>query len=277
MNARHGKGATRFYFVDEAGDGIIFDRRGKVVIGTPGCSRFFLLGLLDVPDPLVLGTGLKELRTRLLADPFFSGVPSMQPEAKKTAPAFHAKDDVPEVRWEVFRVLKEHAGLRFFAVVTDKRRALDYVRQRQAREPSYRYHPNEIYSYLVRRLFRDRLHKDASYDVCFSKRGKSDRTAALQAELEGARRNLQNRWGIVSNAPIRISAGSPVRSPGLQAADYFLWSVQRLYERGEDRYVRYLCHAFRLVHDIDDTRRARYGEYYTKDRPLTLEVLKGRL
>jgi hypothetical protein len=40
-----------------------------------------------------------------LADPYFKGVPSMQADAKKTALFFHAKDDLPEVRREVFRVL----------------------------------------------------------------------------------------------------------------------------------------------------------------------------
>ena len=53
----------------------------------------------------------------------------MQREARKTAVAFHAKDDLPEVRREVFALLKNSPGLRFFAVVTDKMRVLEYVRQ----------------------------------------------------------------------------------------------------------------------------------------------------
>ena len=31
-----------------------------------------------------------------------------------------------------------------------------------------------------------------------------------------------------------------------------------------------------LVQDIDDTREARYGRYYTQKRPLTAETLRGR-
>lgn len=58
--------------------------------------------------------------------------------------------------------------------------------------------------------------------------------------------------------------------------DYLLWALQRLYERGEDRYVELMWPAFRLVHDIDDTRETKYGEYYTEKNPLTLEVLKQR-
>ena len=43
--------SIRYYFVDEGGDGILFSRKGKVLVGTEGCSRFFILGLLDVPNP----------------------------------------------------------------------------------------------------------------------------------------------------------------------------------------------------------------------------------
>ncbi len=89
----------------------------------------------------------------------------MQPHEGKTALKFHAKDDLPEVRREVFRLLQKQTALRFFAVVTDKMRVVDYVRQRNLRDTSYHYHPNEIYDYLVRRLFRDRLHKQTSMSL----------------------------------------------------------------------------------------------------------------
>ena len=62
----------------------------------------------------------------------------------------------------------------------------------------------------------------------------------------------------------------------MQAANYFSWALQRLYERGEDRYVQYLWDAFGLVHDIDDTRQAPYGVYYNKKNVLTSEALKDR-
>lgn len=113
-------------------------------MGTEGCSRYFTLGLLDVADPVELQIQIDALRARLLADPYFPGVPSMQPEAGKTAIAFHAKDDLPEVRREVFALLRDMDGLRFFAVVKDKRRVLADVRQRNAHDPHYRYHPNEL-------------------------------------------------------------------------------------------------------------------------------------
>jgi len=51
---------------------------------------------------------MNNLRQSLLADPYFKRVPSMQPAARKTALMFHAKDDVPEVRRDVFALLQKH-------------------------------------------------------------------------------------------------------------------------------------------------------------------------
>lgn len=45
--------------------------------------------------------------------------------------AFHARDDVAEVRREVFRVLMQH-DLRFYAAVRSESALLDYVKQRGA-------------------------------------------------------------------------------------------------------------------------------------------------
>ncbi len=232
--------SVRHYFVDEAGDGTLFGRTGRVILGEEGCSLFFILGLLDVSDPQTLADDIERLRSRLLADPYFKNVPSMLPAAKKTARVFHATDDLPEVRREVFSLLLAHDGLRFLAVVRDKRRLLEYVRQRNERSHEYRYHPNELYDFMVRILFRPLLHKDDEYNICFASRGSSARTEALHAALRTA-----------------------------------IWALQRLYERRDGRYVEFLWPRFRLVIDRDDTRHNRYGEYYTQKKPLTSAALES--
>lgn len=183
--------STRYYFVDEAGDGTLFDSKGRVIIGNEGCSRFFILGFVDISDPVSLASEMSALRATLLADPYLSGIPSMRPDQRKTAICFHAKDDVAEVRREVFALLRRYAAMRFFAVVKDKRAVLDYVLSRNERESRYRYEPNELYDHLVRRLFKSMLHKDGAYNIYFARRGKSDRTAALQSTIEAARQKFQ--------------------------------------------------------------------------------------
>jgi hypothetical protein len=271
------RNAMRTYYVDEAGDGTLFDAKGRVIAGAEGCSNYFILGMLDIAAPEALAQEMEVLRCKLLDDPYFRGVPSMQPGARKTALAFHAKDDVAEVRREVFALLLRQ-DLGFYAVVRNKHKVIEYVRQRNEQESGYRYQPNDLYDYMVRRLFRSLLHKDDSYSIYFSKRGKQDRTAALQLALEQTREQFSRTSGIQSTAPIKVLPRAPGDCPGLQTVDYFLWALQRLCERREDRYVEYLRPAFRMVHDLDDTRQSRHGVYYTKKRPLiaaALEELPG--
>jgi hypothetical protein len=55
----------------------------------------------------------------------------------------------------------------------------------------------------------------------------------------------------------------------LQAADYFLWALQRHYERQESRYLDSVWSKVGLVHAVDETDVAPYGVYYTKKKPLT--------
>jgi len=265
--------SVRSYFVDESGDGTLFDKYGRVIVGIEGCSRFFILGLVDIADPDTVGRELNDLQAQLLADSYFKGVPSMQPESRKTALAFHAKDDLPEVRREVFSLLQRHE-FHFSAIVRDKLEVVKYVRQRGKHDTAYRYHPNELYDYMVRRIFKDRLHKDDAYNIYFAKRGKSDRTAALLKALTTARERFCAQHGITNEACLNVILTTPTECPGQQVADYFLWALQRLYERHEERYIALLWPSVSVVHDVDDTREAPYGVYYTRKKPLTLAAIR---
>ncbi|MBL9091405.1 MAG: DUF3800 domain-containing protein [Planctomycetaceae bacterium] len=263
------------YFVDEAGDPTLFNRGKQIVVGKEGCSTYFVLGLLDIAAPEVVGKQLHELRESILADPYFKNVPSLQPERRKTALGFHAKDDLPEIRREVFSLLMKHE-MRFFAVVRDKRRIVQRVQERNRIRPRYRYHPNQLYDRCVSRLFKDRLHKEEAYRIVFAKRGSTDRTASLRTALENARANFRRSWGVDATAPIEVVASGAIGDPCLQAVDYFLWALQRLYERDESRYLEFVWSKVGLVYDVDDLRNHEYGEYYTQRNPLTRDALAKR-
>jgi hypothetical protein len=261
------------FFVDEAGDPTLFGSKGKVLVGTEGCSRFFILGTLDVEAPDTLAGCLSDLRTRLLGDPYFKNVPSMQPHEKRTALYFHAKDDLPEVRREVLSLLQQQR-VRFSAIVRDKLRVLAYARRRNETDPEYRYHPNELYDFMVRRLFKQRLHTHGAYRICFARRGNSDRTQALTHVLETARQRFAVGRSIAAEPQITVVPASPIREAGLQAVDYFLWALQRTFEKLEDRFLQLLWPQCSLVVDADDTRAKGYGTYYTNKKPLTAAALK---
>ena len=164
-----------------------------------------MLGKLDIDDSETLTRELDALRIRLLADPYFKGVPSMQADERKTAVAFHAKDDVPEVRREVFSLLLRHE-LRFYAVVRDKQQVLAYVRQQNERDAAYRYNENELYDSLVRHLFKRRFYQADHLRISFARRGRSDRNKALRAAIEQARRDFEQDFP----RSLRLSIHPPI-------------------------------------------------------------------
>jgi hypothetical protein len=177
------------------------------------------------------------------------------------------------VRREVFSLIQRHS-IRFSAIVRDKLRVLAYVRRRNETDADYRYRPDELYDFMVRRLFKQRLHKHGAYRVCFARRGKSNRTEALSLALETTRREFAAERGIAAEAQIEVVPTSPFHEPALQAVDYFLWALQRTFERHEDRFLQLLWPQCSLVLDADDTRAKGYGSYYTKQKPLTAAALK---
>lgn len=262
------------YCVDEAGDPTIWGRRGKVIIGSEGCSSYLILGSVMIGDIVLLSQSLDALRNELLSDPYFRKVPSMQPENRKTAVCFHAKDDLPEVRREVFNLLLEQ-DIEFHAVVRCKRRAMRTVTDFRIMNPDYRYDGNQFYDDLVRRLFRDKLHRHGHYNITFAVRGASDRTQALREALESARDKYCRSHDIAHSSTFAINAMEPKDHAGLQVADYLLWSLQRLYEKGEDRFVELMWPKFHCVWDCDD-RRAEEGMLYNAEKPLNAAILAER-
>ncbi|MCC5840512.1 MAG: hypothetical protein JJT96_10335 [Opitutales bacterium] len=209
-------------YVDEAGDPTLFGRkRGSgVIVGNDGCSNFFILGKLEVDNPEVLATKLTALRLGLLADSYFAGVESFKPERPKTAHGFHANNDLPEVRYLVFKLLRELGGtLRFHAVVADKIVLAKRETERRLHDPKARYDENTVYDGLIRDLY-GKFHRIAdSYHVWVARRGKSDRNKALKEALEHAERDFERKFGFGRDATWHIQVSDPNTTVCLQATD----------------------------------------------------------
>jgi hypothetical protein len=263
------------YFVDESGDGVIFDARGRMLVGTGKVQDYFTVGMVECRSLDALTADLDALRAQLLADPYFKGVPSMQPAAKKTALFFHAKDDLPEVRREVFKVLERH-DFSFYAVVRTMSAVARRVKSVNERDPTYRYRPTELYDSAVRRLFDKKLHTRPAFDVIFARRGKA-RTEALRTHLLKAQEKSRKATGTYANAPIQVRAVPAHQHAGLQVADYCLWALQRLFTKGEDRFLSLIWPKVGLIVDADDTSEKPYGTYHTRKRPpLDAQKIKNR-
>lgn len=259
---------TAHFFVDEAGDLALFGRRGKPLAGTEGVSKCFMVGVAQVVDPIALRDELVALHGDLLKDEYLKHVASMSPQAGKTAKFFHAKDDCPEVRREVYRLLSRHE-IKVQVAIRRKRRLIEDVRNNPRLG-----NPNSIYDDLVKSLFKRCLHKADRNVITFARRGKSDREEALRQAIRRAQDNYERDVGIACRRLTKVIPSVPSESHGLQAVDYFLWAIQRLYERGDDRYFSFLASQFRLVMDFDDTRNGKsYGRWYSDGDPLTKEKM----
>jgi hypothetical protein len=215
---------------------------------------------------------LEALRTELLADPYFKDVPSLQPERKKTALAFHAKNDLPEVRRAVYKVLlKPEHELKFSVVIRDKMELVAYVTQQNERDKAYRYRENEVYDSLVTELFWTSHPLVDLVDICYATRGKKPRSQAFEAAISKAEDALEKQYDMKAPSAWCVRPSVPPMDVGLQAVDYFLWAVQRFFERGEDRFIELIWPKVHWVHDLDRIEDGHRGVRYDKNRPLNVD------
>ena len=264
----------RNYYVDESGCLTLFDKKGKIIVGKNGVSKIFMIGLVYFDNPVEVENKLQEFRNNLLVDEKYKNIPSMQPSAGKTALYFHAKNDHPEIRKQVFQLLA-HLNSKVLVVIRRKyelaktAQALAYVTNNQSKIQN-----NDIYDDLVTRLFKNMLHKAEENKIIFARLGKSERRQALANAIRKAKSNFERQWQKGHDVPTTIEVAPSSQEIGLQVIDYYLWALQRLYEKNEDSFFTPLVNNYSMIMDLDDTRNNDYGEWYSRRNPLTLEKIK---
>lgn len=266
------KNIVRYFYVDEAGDLTLFNKKGQIIVGREGISQFFMVGIADIKEPEIITKKLTELRNSLLSDPYYKNVPSMQLEKKKTSLLFHAKNDLPEVRREVFKLLKSFE-VKVQVAIKRKFELAEFASDYQ-RMTGKKLTENQIYDDLIKRLFRNVLHKAEKNVIVFARRGVSNRNIALTHAIETAKRNFESVFGKKSDKQVVIQSAYSHEFAGLQVIDYYLWALQRLYERKEIRFFESIRDDFRLIMDLDDKRNNKYGEWYSDSNKLELKKIK---
>ena len=213
--------------MDESGDPTFYDRKGNLIVGKEGCSKILILGFVKTEEPQKIRQKINSLRKDLIKDPYLLGIPSL----RKTAIAFHAKDDCPEVRQAVFKLLPE---LDFRAEIYVARKIEKIFRAK------YRAEENLFYDDIISKLFENHLHQGEKVFVYFSKRGLKSRQVPLQQAIYKARYKFQQKYKKKAKTEIFIQAQSPEGEPCLQVIDYINWAVFRAYTKGEARYPYWL-------------------------------------
>ena len=177
---------TNWFFVDESGDPTFYDRHGNLIVGQEGCSQILILGFVETQNPQPIRRAMLNLQQEVINDPYFADIPSLQ----KTTLAFHAKDDVREIRYRVFKLL---ATLEFKAQFVVARKIERVFRNNfQANETLF-------YDHLVTHLFQNVLHRYQHNTIYFAKRGSRDR----QVPLVNAIYSGIQQWVISTQLPIK--------------------------------------------------------------------------
>lgn len=254
---------TYHRFLDEAGDTTFYGAKGKLILGTEGVSKCFILGMLSVKEPLdAVRQRVLALQAAVAQDAYYKDVPSIRKKVDSYGYFLHAKDDIPEVRKQAFDLIAS-IKCSFHAVVARKIPAI-HERKHQGKD-------DLLYADLLGHLLKDKVAKYDKLVLNIAARGTSTSNTNLQRGLELARQRYTNKH---ANAPAQndlvFNVQNPTTEPILNVADYFCWAVQRVFERGELRYYDFLSDKISMVLDLYDTDKYKgYQNYYGPRNKLT--------
>lgn len=92
----------------------------------------------------------------------------------------------------------------------------------------------------------------------------------LEIQPSMGKGRLQYNLERVHNCKVVFNVQKPTIEPLLNIADYFCWSIQRVFERGETRYYDYMSKKISVVWDLYDFAGTLNGQnYYSRNRKLT--------
>lgn len=236
-----------------------------MIIGEQVVSNCFILGFVNIKEPLdEIRRRIVDLQKSVIDDPYFRNIPSICRKTSKKGFYFHATDDIPEVR-KIFFDFINSLDCSFQAVIGRKIPDL-YERKHNGKE-------NEFYADLLSHLLKDKLSKEHNLVINVAERGQTTRNTNLSFALQKAierYRIKQNGREITTR--ISFNVQNQLTEPILNVADYFCWSVQRVFERGETRYYDYLERKIPLIVDLyDKTKYADWKNYYGHNNKLTGE------
>lgn len=250
-------------FLDEAGDTTFFGKGKVPIIGNEGVSKSFILGMLKVNEPLhTVREKVMSLQNHISTDPYFEGIPSIQKMKDKFGYYLHAKDDIPEVRKMAFDLIKT-IECSFECIVARKIYAL-YEKKHHNKE-------SEFYADLLSHLLKNKFRKYDKLVLNIAERKKCTTHTNLDFGLQKAlARDHAKNPDKEQRCKVVFNIQQPTNEPLLNIADYFCWSVQRVFERGETRYYNSISDKISLVIDVYDAEKYKnFKNYYSGKNKLT--------
>jgi len=249
-------------FLDEAGDTTFYGKGKRNIIGEKGVSNVFVLGMVKVNDPLDrVREKINLLQEKICNDDYYQ-VPSVKKKINKTGYYLHATDDLPEIRKEMFDLIKT-INCSFEAVV-GRKKIERYETKHKGKEEYF-------YADLLSHLLKNKLTKHDKLVMHISERGKSTKNHNLELAFLKAKQRFSKKTRKQTKTEIVFNVNYPTKDPLLNLADYFCWAIQRVFEKGETRYYNYVRDQVSLVIDLYDIDKFDgWKNYYdNKSNPLT--------
>jgi Protein of unknown function (DUF3800) len=248
------------FFLDEAGDTTFFGKGKVPVIGTNGVSKSFMIGMLRFRAPLnEVRQQLEVLRQQVLQDPYYKGIASMEKKKQKMGYFFHATDDIPEVRKQVYEFIR---GLDIeVEIVVGRKIPSLYVAKHNGK-------PAEFYADLLSHLINNHLDKDGRAILYVAERGKTTSNHTFDFALKKAEQRYLAKTAKATLTDVIFHKINHTQEPLLNIIDYVLWAVQRLLQTGETRYYDFIKNKIVSVIDLYDNNTV-----YDTNNPLTTDSM----
>ena len=269
MESRKRKSQLKAYhrFLDESGDTSFYGKGRRIIVGEEGISKTFILGMVKFKTKLEpIRKNIIALQNEVVNDEYYQGIPSIKKKVSKGGYFFHANDDIPEVREKFFRFIKT-LNCSFEAVVA--RKLPDIYQNKHKNNEAW------FYADLLSHLLKNKFEKHKKLVLNIATRGKSTRNHNLELALAKAReRFVQNRPGRIMKTKVVFNVLKQTDEPLLNVSDYFCWSIQNVFERGNLRYYDFLKDQISTVIDLYDFNsygKEGWPNYYRKDNPLTAQ------
>lgn len=221
-----------YFFVDESGDTVFYNKKGKWMVGEEnGSSPILLVGMIRTKEPEKIRRQMEYLRKEIEKDETLKDIPSIE----KTKRIFHAKNDCPKVRDKVFELLKELPFVYDFVVLEKTEEIFEKIEGK----------PEKLYEDLLHQLFKKVEREPEKSHICVATRGKRKRKQHLENAV---------RQEVIPQA----SSGETC----LQVVDYCNWTVQRAYLKGDKKYYQLLVDKFESIINFKEKENKPFTARY---------------
>lgn len=227
--------------------------------------------MLKVKEPLDdVRIKIADLQKSIEDDPYFQSIPSIQRRKNKNGFHLHANDDLPEIRKMGYELIKA-INCSFEAVVARKIYGL-YERKHNGNEA-------EFYADMLSHLLKNKLNKYDRLVLNIAGRSNCTTHSNLKRGLgKSVERSTMRNPDQPNDCEVVFNVQTPTSEPILNLADYFVWAIQRVFERGDTRFYDFISHKVSQVIDIYDfdnfqQPKAKSGAHYGRRRKLTQENL----